>query len=422
MREDELERRLTDSLERQAVEADTYFRERGVAARIGARPRGGASWLSLRNALLTTAAVLAAVAVGLWGGGVVPLSGVGSAPSPTEEASPSPPERTDAPTTSAAGTPESDVGFMAEVVGGELVAYSEPRTDANVIDRVAEGRVVWVSSEQQSEGQRWLRFQFPSAAWDNQEVFAWTPSGDQLHEVRLACPDVPEVAALGAMSAQEHLNCFGGTQLKLVGFTVEIPPGSPAYAGTPAWIGEPSGLILSGSDTSEADTGLLRLHVNPDRAIDVPRGTWVAVVGHFDDPVAEECHRERSNETLSEESQDEQVLYCQQRFVVERVGVVDAPVLPRPVPSAPGLTEEEAIAVARAAAPHAADFPVTRAEAGLASELVHEPALDLPTLPTPERLVWVIVLAGGPTQNQEISVVVIDFRDGQVYGVLDLIG
>lgn len=92
-----------------------------------------------------------------------------------------------------------------------------------------------------------------------------------------------------------------------------------------------------------------------------------------------------------------------------------------PVPS-PGLTEEEAIAVARAAAPHAADFPVTRAEAGLASELVHEPALDLPTLPAPERLVWVIVLAGGPTQNQEISVVVIDFLDGHVYGVLDLIG
>jgi hypothetical protein len=83
-----------------------------------------------------------------------------------------------------------------------------------------------------------------------------------------------------------------------------------------------------------------------------------------------------------------------------------------------GLTQEQAITVARVAAPQSADRSVRRAEAGPAGELVepqvYEFSSDIPS----DRWVWVIILA---TQGEGGSSVVIDFLDGRVYGVVNVI-
>lgn len=337
----DLERRIAQALHRQAERADLYFDESGLASRMVAesgRARIHPSWVT---GGLAAAAVLGAIAVGLWASGLFPRSDLGSLPTPSQSptAAPSPtapasaePSATPTPASppSPSATPDGLVGSTAEVVGGELLAYTEPVTDATIADRVAEGRVVWVDSVQRSDGEKWLRIQFASFAWNGQEIFAWTPALQQLREVTLTCPDPPDVAALGAMAAPEHLRCFGSNELTVVGFAAHLEPVEQAYVGTPAWIAEPSTLVLRGSDSPATDTGLLALHVDPNSGIAVPHDAWVEVTGHFDDPAAGDCRRRRTADALSVESSSEQRLYCRQRFVVTGLRVVDPPSFPTP--------------------------------------------------------------------------------------------
>ena len=78
--------------------------------------------------------------------------------------------------------------------------------------------------------------------------------------------------------------------------------------------------------------------------------------------------------------------------------------------------------IARAAAPQSADRPVVRADAGPAGELPETDHFDLTPAPAPDRWVWIVILASGPSLGEEGSIVVIDFLDGGVYGVVDIIG
>lgn len=96
------------------------------------------------------------------------------------------------------------------------------------------------------------------------------------------------------------------------------------------------------------------------------------------------------------------------------------------LPSAPAsastaLTEAEAILVARAAAPQAADWPVLVAKSGTAQELLfdeggYQVARDVP----PDRLIWVVVLGESRgTYDAEGTIVVLDFVSGEVYESVD---
>lgn len=339
MTQEGLERRLTTSLHKQADQAEKYFRESGIRMRM--RPPDRQSKWGLRRSPLIATAGVAAVALGLWIGSLVPRSDVGALPSPTPSATasslpsaqPSPistPEITPSPTTSP-GTSQRGPENMAEVISGELVVYSEPSLQSSVVDRVAEGRVVWIASDQRSARDDWIRIQFASFAWSGQELFGWAQAGNRLRAVQLSCPTA-EVASLSAMSAQERLDCFEGSDITLVGFAVQRADVASAYSGTPAWIAEPAALVLSGSDSSQADTGLLELHLDPASAITVSTNTWIEVRGHFDDRQARQCERRQTVDGLSVETPDEQAHYCRQRFVATQVQVVDRPVFPTPAP------------------------------------------------------------------------------------------
>lgn len=92
-----------------------------------------------------------------------------------------------------------------------------------------------------------------------------------------------------------------------------------------------------------------------------------------------------------------------------------------PVP-ATGLTEEQAVVAARAAAPQAADQPLLAANAGPAGErLKPDEAYPIdPPLPA-DRMVWVINFGSGPPLGQQGTMIIIDLLDGSVYAVIDWI-
>lgn len=87
---------------------------------------------------------------------------------------------------------------------------------------------------------------------------------------------------------------------------------------------------------------------------------------------------------------------------------------PSPTPS--GITREEAIAVARAAAPRYATAGVLHADAGRFDDFVPAFTAEHYTpVPAPDRLVWRITLGEqpSPTGGQGTDVI-IDFWDGRV--------
>jgi hypothetical protein len=84
-----------------------------------------------------------------------------------------------------------------------------------------------------------------------------------------------------------------------------------------------------------------------------------------------------------------------------------------------GLSKAEALEIAREAAPRSADFPVFVAKAGPAGELVGNDtrfAVDVPG----DRWVWYVVLDTGALSG-EGSMIVIDYLDGRVYEVVDIV-
>lgn len=87
-----------------------------------------------------------------------------------------------------------------------------------------------------------------------------------------------------------------------------------------------------------------------------------------------------------------------------------------PTPAASGITREEAIAVAREAAPRYATADVLSAEVGRFGDLVSAFTVQhFSPVPTSDRLVWKVTLGEqpSPTGGQGTDVV-IDFWDGRV--------
>lgn len=91
------------------------------------------------------------------------------------------------------------------------------------------------------------------------------------------------------------------------------------------------------------------------------------------------------------------------------------------VPTPAGVTRDEAIEIAAAADPDSSAH-VVRAEAGLFGDLVGRALAAYVDSPPPsDRWVWLVDQATRPGFGAEGSVVIIDFRTGEVYGVVEWI-
>jgi hypothetical protein len=100
-----------------------------------------------------------------------------------------------------------------------------------------------------------------------------------------------------------------------------------------------------------------------------------------------------------------------------------SPGLIGPAGSGTGLTRDQAITIARAAAPRRGDAAVLQAEVGRFADLGYAHAASgVSPPPTPERLVWRVNLGTvrGPLEG-EGTIVILDFQTGKIIQVFDWI-
>jgi len=168
-------------------------------------------------------------------------------------------------------------------------------------------------------------------------VAAGQPGGQPwLEATTLPCPASPMnleaiTASVGTRTALERLACYGSNPIRVRAWWPEIPAGA-GLGGTCGLITKPNpawlvcgalfynGLVISQS----AGFGGAGLPISIDPASGVtmpPRGQWVEVVAHLDDPAARDCT------PLGGGEQDpvKEVLHCRSTLVAESVSPVAGP-------------------------------------------------------------------------------------------------
>jgi hypothetical protein len=122
--------------------------------------------------------------------------------------------------------------------------------------------------------------------------------------------------SLGFFHPETQRVCAGEQQLELEGQVSELPVANRLYVGSPDWLAQTPAIYLSGIGEMR---GGLPIHIPPDLLGTVSIGDSVLVDGHYNDDRAARCRREPTSPDFLLESDAEQELWCQQRFVVDSV-------------------------------------------------------------------------------------------------------
>lgn len=260
------------------------------------------------------------------------LAGCGSVVAPRGSDAPSP---SAAPTTSANATATTPASSPASVLGLAVVAVDDlilregPGTNEPIQTvgpgiptsgdpiRVSVRQRVWVIDTREVEGQSWYQVVIELGFTPG-----WTTGGSatdpSITTFDLAtCPPsaaddlVSQALDPGPMRS---LACFGREQIAL---DVYWPTPEQTAVDVPCPWGPPQWLLcyeyvnLTGDGTrSVAVYGTTELGA-------FPRGQWVTLVGHYDDPRSPDCAiPSEPNQAAAS------VLFCRTRFVAERVGWV----------------------------------------------------------------------------------------------------
>jgi hypothetical protein len=368
MREDQLSRLLRQADEPaypDAAFADRLFEQ--LSRQVGDSRRSQAVLLLVAAVMLTGVLALgAAVAGGLV---KVPWLTVDVTPAPTvqpiasQEAIPSV-----APTTSSQ-TPQPSVDSSPSAPGividslvrstvNALRVRAEPTTAGDALGTINEGQLGFVvAGPVSADGYAWyelagvglpanagcepplLTTPFNCPGW-----LGWVatgPPGGQpwLEATTLPCPASPmnlealviEPGPQGPLTALERLACYRSTPIRFRAWWPEIPPDAGlggacglVVAPNPAWLVCQSfyynGLVISESAGFEG-VGL-QVSINPASGVTMPpRGQWVEVVAHLDDPAARDCA------PLGGGEQDpvRVVLACRSELVADSVNPVAGP-------------------------------------------------------------------------------------------------
>lgn len=241
--------------------------------------------------------------------------------------------RPDATLTPTTTPPELPPSSLAQIRYPDVRFYRATEPDEDMAS-VPFGEHVWiVGGPKVVGGVRWYRVQWqPAATMD--PLPGWMPDTIDGHPavsaVAARCPEiVGDVTDITGLAAAERLVCFGDRDIKLEHVMLtEAPTNIPKAAGSPAWLAADSSRIaMYGSAGAAGVEGPLLVVVAPTVS-DVPRNTWVAIVGHFDDPAASTCSR---SWTIADapaypvETGSEQVLLCRERFVITTIRASSAP-------------------------------------------------------------------------------------------------
>lgn len=153
------------------------------------------------------------------------------------------------------------------------------------------------------------------------------------HEIECPDPSSLEELALGR-TALERLACFGSESFVFRAWWPEMPddagPGGACVSQD-----APSGWLLCQSSNDNGVTigedqgfGGIGVSISIDPAIGVampPRGRWLELRVHLDDPAAQSCGDDAAGTMAEERVPEEWVLFCRSELVVESVAAVDGP-------------------------------------------------------------------------------------------------
>jgi hypothetical protein len=368
MRDDQLSRLLRQADEPaypHAAFADRLFEQ--LSRQAGGSRRSHAALLLVAAVMLTGVLALgAAVAGGLF---KIPWLTVDVTPAPTvqpiasQEAIPSAAPTTASPTsqpsvTSAPSTAGIVIDGLTKSTVNALRVRAEPTTASVALGTIDEGQLGFVvAGPVSADGYAWyelagvglpanagcepplLTTPFNCPGW-----LGWVatgPPGGQhwLEATTLPCPASPmnlealviEPGPQGALTALERLACYRSTPIRFRAWWPEIPPNAglggtcgPVLAPNPAWLVcqniNYNDLVIS--DSAGFEGVGLQISIDPASGVTMPpRGQWVEVLAHMDDPAARDCA------PLGGGDQDpvSVVLTCRSELVADSVNLVAGP-------------------------------------------------------------------------------------------------
>jgi hypothetical protein len=369
MNDDELTRlfrSLDEPAEPRTAFADELFAnlERMTSGAV-ARRQTSVRWLLVAATLLLVVILGAALAVG---SGLIKLPFVVAVATATPEPSATPlGSGTPAPSPSASTTPTPSPspaasaividGLAKSTVDG-LTVRATPGTAGAQLGTIDTGQLGFVvAGPVSADGYAWyqlgavvlppmancatpvLTTPFSCPDWLGW-VAAGQPGGQPwLEATGLPCPASPmnletllnEPAPLGPRTALERLACFGSTSIRFRGWWPQIPPNAGlggTCGATPnptvAWLFcqniNENGLAISESTGFEGAG--LKLLIDPTSGVTMPpRGQWVEVVAHLDDPAARDCVPAGGGE----QDPAKVVLTCRAELVADSVKPVAGP-------------------------------------------------------------------------------------------------
>ncbi len=252
---------------------------------------------------------------------------------------------------------EVTVDELARTTVGNLSVRAEPSTAAERLGDLPAGVATFViAGPVDAEGYTWYRLisagsrapcsgetsQFLCTSWVGW-VAGITPEGDRwLMPFDPDCPPGRDTTTYLSMDAVTRLACAGNDDWRLVAYLAQ--PGGrgcfPVWLVDPFWMDPSCALFFPQPVQSEFDIdGSLQGFIPPELGacgpggcpFDELRGSWVEIVGHLDDPVAEMCTSTLNQSQGFEEApfdppdSDLTVFGCRLNFVVTEVMATTPP-------------------------------------------------------------------------------------------------
>lgn len=248
-------------------------------------------------------------------------------------------------------------GFAADslvaLTADALTLRAEPGTGAAVLARLPAGQTAFViAGPEVADGLPWYHLSglglpygtgctapAPGEVLSCPAWIGWVAAADEAGAAWMepaaapACPEgPPTIVSLTEMGYTMRLICFDAQEVTFRAFWPTIPDDAGLGGACPA-SGAPSGWLVCqninhsvlAADEAEGSGGGGRLAVNivPGSGLAMPpRGQWVEVTGHFDDPAAQEC---AAAADLMAQDASELVFTCRLQFVLSAVTAAPAP-------------------------------------------------------------------------------------------------
>ncbi|HEY8922302.1 MAG TPA: hypothetical protein VIN32_06700 [Candidatus Limnocylindria bacterium] len=357
-------RSLDEQAEPDAAFADTLFADlERMTSGAMARRQTSVRWLLVAATLLLVVSLGAALAVG---SGLIKLPFVVDVVSPTPSASATTlGSGTPAPSQSASTTPTPSPSPAASAIVIDGLAKSTvdglrvratPGTAGALLGTIDTGQLGFVvAGPVSADGYAWYQLAalglppnagceppFLTTPFNCPDWLGWVAAGQPgsqpwLAATTLPCPASPmnlealinEPAPLGPRTALERLACSGSTSIRFRGWWPQNPGGlgglcGPVVKPNPDWLVcqniNYNGLVISESAGFEG-VGM-KISIDPATGVTMPpRGQWVEVVGHLDDPAARDC----APLAVGEQDPVKVVLTCRSELVAESVTPVGGP-------------------------------------------------------------------------------------------------